>query len=293
MPRRKITIDFLQDYFNNLGCELLEDTHKNSHTEMSYICANGHETTTTWNNFSKWHGCLECSGKKQLTTKYVRSEFEKIGFELLTDYKTAKSDITYICDKGHERTTSWDKFRNTLRCPACMGLEKHSYEFVKQEFLDRGFKLLAKSYENAHQRLQYQCENGHTAYVTYNKFKTGDGCRKCFYLRNRGENHPNYNPNLSEEDRIINRDYVEYHNWRLSVYKRDKYRCVICGSKKDINAHHLHNYADYPLLRIDVGNGATLCLCCHVGFHSKYGKVKNTVEQFEEYKNSLVMSLVN
>lgn len=282
-PRRKITIAFLKDYFLDRGCELLEDKHVNSHTEMRYICKNGHEATTTWNNFSKGHGCLECSGRKQLSSEYVREEFERVGYTLLTEYTRAKAPLTYICANGHERQTTWDTFRLNYHCSVCSGMEKHTYDFVNAQFSARGFTLLTDTYENAHQYLDYKCANGHTSKIRYNKLQQGDGCRQCFYLRNSGENHPNYSTNLSDEDRILNRGYQEYREWRKAVYKKNAYRCAICSSNKYINAHHLHNFADYPELRTDIDNGVTLCKECHVGFHSAYGTAYNTAVQFEEY----------
>lgn len=281
--RRRITIEFLQEEFKSRKCVLLESEYINAHTKIRYICANGHETDTTWNNFSKSHGCLECSGKKRLSLQYIQSEFEKIGFTLLSDYKTAKSDIRYVCNKGHERTTTWDTFRSSLSCPVCLGLAKHSYEYVQKEFLDRGYTLLAKTYKNAHEKMEYVCENGHNSWMNFNKLQQDCGCRECFLLRNRGENHCNYNPNLSDEDRILNRDYLEYFEWRKSVYKKNNYKCVVCNSNKNINAHHLYNYADYPLLRTSIDNGETLCQECHIEFHIRYGKSCNTKEQFDEY----------
>ena len=250
---------------------------------MKYICKNGHRTTTTWNNFSKGHRCLECSGRMQLNGENIKKEFEKLGFTLLTEYSTAKSKISYLCNNGHRRDTTWDTFRNIKRCPECQGLAKHSYDFVKDEFLKRGYTLLSDEYESALKKLKYKCKNNHISYITFNKLQQGCGCRKCYNLRNTGENHFNYNSNLSDEDRLLNRDYSEYHKWRLDVYKKDNYKCVICGSNKSINAHHLYNYADYPELRTDVLNGAVLCHLCHSEYHSIYGKKNNTREQFNEF----------
>lgn len=285
--RRKITIEFLNSEFLSRKCLLLEKEYLNAHQQLEYICENGHKTTTTWNNFSKGHGCLECSGRKKLNIEDVRTSFEKEGYSLLSKtYSNARTKLEYICDKGHVGNIVWDKFRKGQRCYECFGTPKHSFEYVQKEFLDRGYILLSKEYENAHQKLHYVCENGHTSSTNFNKLQQDYGCRECFLLRNRGENHPNYNPNLSEEDRVLNRDYLEYFEWRKSVYKKNNYKCVICGSNKNINAHHIYNYADYPSLRTSVDNGETLCQDCHIGFHIRYGKSCNTREQFVEYCNT-------
>lgn len=63
------------------------------------------------------------------------------------------------------------------------------------------------------------------------------------------------------------RNTPEYKLWRLSVYQRDKFRCRKCDQKmhkgKNLNAHHIRSWANYPSLRYDVNNGITLCYKCH------------------------------
>jgi len=54
-----------------------------------------------------------------------------------------------------------------------------------------------------------------------------------------------------------------YKNWRKCVYKRDSFKCQLCGSKKRIEAHHIKTWASFPQLRLDVNNGVTLCRECH------------------------------
>jgi 5-methylcytosine-specific restriction endonuclease McrA len=100
-----------------------------------------------------------------------------------------------------------------------------------------------------------------------------------------GENNPNWNPNITDEERINNRKYPEYQQWRLSVYERDNYTCQCCFSKKGGNlvAHHILNYSTHHDLRTDLANGLTLCEDCHVGFHNLYGYKNNTKEQLDEY----------
>jgi len=64
-----------------------------------------------------------------------------------------------------------------------------------------------------------------------------------------------------------------YIKWRKSVYKRDNYTCKMCGSTKNLQAHHVRRWADNPHLRFDVKNGITLCVLCHdrvTGYESEY-----------------------
>ncbi len=62
---------------------------------------------------------------------------------------------------------------------------------------------------------------------------------------------------------IIIRCSVEYKLWRESVFKRDGWKCIWCGSKKNIEADHIKPFCDYPELRFAIDNGRTLCRECH------------------------------
>jgi hypothetical protein len=65
----------------------------------------------------------------------------------------------------------------------------------------------------------------------------------------------------------MRRDYSDpvYKDWRIKVYKRDKFTCQMpgCNCKKRLNAHHIQKWASASTLRYDVDNGLTLCKNCH------------------------------
>ena len=66
------------------------------------------------------------------------------------------------------------------------------------------------------------------------------------------------------------------------VFKRDNFKCVLCGDKKggNIEADHIKDFALYPELRLDINNGRTLCKSCHkktdnYGFKKSNSKQRN------------------
>jgi hypothetical protein len=100
------------------------------------------------------------------------------------------------------------------------------------------------------------------------EFKKGD-------IRISGKNNPNWKGGVSEKNKI-ERNSDEYNNWRIAVYKRDKYTCQHCGkhcNKKDIVAHHIYYFSYVPELRFSVDNGITLCRSCHFKLHIKNKEV--------------------
>lgn len=62
------------------------------------------------------------------------------------------------------------------------------------------------------------------------------------------------------------RNNYSYRKWRKSVIERDG-KCGMCGSEKDLEAHHIKHFAEYPELALDLNNGLTLCKSCHKKLH--------------------------
>lgn len=102
-----------------------------------------------------------------------------------------------------------------------------------------------------------------------------------------GENSPIYNHDKPLEERLIERKYVDYYEWRRQVYEKDNYTCQCCDDNRGGNlvAHHILNYSEHDELRTDVNNGITLCKTCHKLFHDTYGYRNNNEEQLKEFLN--------
>jgi len=60
------------------------------------------------------------------------------------------------------------------------------------------------------------------------------------------------------------RKSVAYAEWRAAVFRRDDFTCTHCATRGvRLEAHHIKPFATHPELRLDVANGATLCVHCH------------------------------
>lgn len=106
-------------------------------------------------------------------------------------------------------------------------------------------------------------------------------CRNQYYS---GENHKRYNHDLTDEERIIKRNYKEYGEFLKAVLERDNYTCIITGQVGgQLQVHHLNGYNWYVDGRVDPNNAVTLTKQIHELFHSIYGKGNNAIEQFEEF----------
>lgn len=134
------------------------------------------------------------------------------------------------------------------------------------------------------------CECGNLTIVRTDSLSNGS-VRSCGCLRDdksksrKGTKHHNWKESISDEERIKQRNSLEYEEWREGVYKRDNYTCRICydNSGGNLNAHHLDGYSWCKEKRTDISNGITLCIDCHEEYHQIYGYNGNTKEDFFEY----------
>lgn len=72
-----------------------------------------------------------------------------------------------------------------------------------------------------------------------------------------------------------------WRKWRNSVYKRDNYKCILCGRGKIlIDPHHILPKRDFPKLKYRVANGVSLCRRCHKKtFLKEYKYVRRIVKK--------------
>jgi hypothetical protein len=81
--------------------------------------------------------------------------------------------------------------------------------------------------------------------------------------RVRGENNYNWKGGISPVMDAIRRT-GELKRWKLAVFNRDQFTCVICKSTKPLEADHIKPFSLFPDLRTDINNGRTLCKPCHL-----------------------------
>lgn len=85
-----------------------------------------------------------------------------------------------------------------------------------------------------------------------------------------GEKHWNWQGGITSENHKI-RDSKIYKDWRLKVFQRDRFTCILCGYRsykpRDIRADHIKPFSLFPELRFELSNGRTLCVPCDL----KYG----------------------
>lgn len=125
----RLDLKIVKRSFEKEGYKLLIKEYKNNHQKLDYICPNGHGHSINWINWKKGRRCPYCAGNGKPTIKFIRSEFEKEGYILLTtEYINCYQKLDYICSKGHIHSISWDNWKQGKRCLLCRDI-KHSLDF--------------------------------------------------------------------------------------------------------------------------------------------------------------------
>ena len=293
--KRRHSYEEVKGVFKDNNCELLSENYKNGNELLDYICSCGFLAKIRFYNFLRGSRCKKCANKKlakerTLLYEEVKDIFESNNCKLLSkNYKNSGELLDYICSCGSRSKIRLNNFSQGQRCKKC-GIKKlaeekrFSCEKVKDIFESNNCKLLSKNYKNSGELLDYRCSCGSLAKVSLDRFSRGQRCKRCGIEKKSGKNHFNYNPNLTDEDRIIKRSYPAYKKWRKNVYTRDKGICRKCERrKKKINAHHIEGYAENRELRTFVPNGVTWCRDCHIEFHKIYGNKNNNRKQYNKF----------
>lgn len=286
---------YYEKIFKSEGYILLSE-YKNNRQKLDLICPNGHKIKMNYDCFSRGVRCRNCyyeskKGKYKLSIEEVRNILENENYTLLSeDYQGVHSKIKYQCSNGHINEQVFSDFQQGYRCKKCAedkASERYrfDYNFVKNEFEKRGYKLASTDYKNMDHKLKFICPNGHEGEMTFASFyKNNCDCFDCGLLKLKGENHHNWNPEITDEERENKRRSEEYSLWTKTILEKYNYTCYSCLKVGgDMASHHLNGYHWAIDERFLLDNGVALCSDCHREFHNLFGYKYNTREQFIEF----------
>ena len=290
LHKEVISKDITGQRFGKLIVVKPTDKRTGSSIIWECVCDCGNITYVSAGNLSSGGtrscGCLH---KEVVGKDLTGQRFGKLIAVKPTNKKTGGSIMwECVCDCGditHVDTGSLCS-GNTRSC-GCLHKETVCKDITGQRF---GRLVAVKPTDKRDGRnivWELKCDCGDITYVSAGNLRGGDGTKSCGCLKF-GENHHNYNPNKTDEERLKERYILGKHTadeFRNKVYQRDDYTCQICGEVGGrLHAHHLDGWNWAKDKRFDTSNGVTLCEDCHSKFHNVYGYGNNTEEQFEEFK---------
>jgi len=122
------TTEAMRESFEKEDYILLTEKYPGSHGRIDYICPKGHRHHITWNNWRSGYRCAYCGGNGKPSIDYIRSEFSKEGYVLLSDvYIDSDTKLDFSCPSGHQHSIRWRNWKYGARCYSCQ-IEKRSGE---------------------------------------------------------------------------------------------------------------------------------------------------------------------
>lgn len=193
MGRKKFTQEYVEEYFKNYNCKLL-DNYKNVDTSMKFKCHCGNISTKTFYSFKQSHRCGPCGNKetgnkRKHSYDYIFNYFKKNDCKLLTKkYINAHYLLEYICKCGEKHKKTFNNFQQGHICTNCSNEKlrkerQHPYNYVLKYFKDHNCELLDKKYINGSIPLKYKCECKNISKIAFSSFKSGVRCMKCSHKR--------------------------------------------------------------------------------------------------------------
>lgn len=282
----------IEKFCNTRGIKLLEK-YINSRVKLKFLCLKHNEVHSTSMGYLRSGGYLVCCGKEitkeklTYTIEQVKRFAEEKNYEFLdNNYNGCYAKHNFRCRKHnevHQSSIYSIKGGTSLKCchhEKLVNGKRHSIEYVKSECEKRGFIYLNSEYDGCGSKNIFKCMRHNKEYLsTVSAILAGEGLKCCQKEKLSGSGNGNYNPKLTDQERINKRNIQgkDYSSWRKQIYKKNNYQCVKCGGGSGkLNAHHIFNWRDFPEKRFDIDNGITLCKKCHILFHKLFGNKKNT-----------------
>jgi len=135
---KKLSYAFVKEQFEKEGYVLLSPEYKNSKSKLSVKCPKGHIFSITYANFYNGFRCSVCYVRAKKSYAFVKEQFEKEGYVLLSpEYKNSSEKMLIKCSKGHIWKTTYNSFSNGHRCIHCSHIdggstpEKELLKYIK------------------------------------------------------------------------------------------------------------------------------------------------------------------
>lgn len=266
--RKKPTIDFIRIEVEKKGYKLVTDVYINSKQKLELLCSRGHTWFVSWNHWdSAGVRCPYCYAEDtKPSIEFIKSEFEKEGFNLLSDvYINNSTKLKYRCPNGYEHQITWGHWNTSkARCP-CHKCNtngnnlKYTLEYSIQKFKEIGYTLLATKYVNCKTNMKCICNKGHIMYMSLYSIMHGHRCKICEITNRSGSCNSNWKGGISKEPYCQDwtKDLKEY------VKQRDNYKCLnpYCNSKVSdkLTVHHIN----YNKKVCGPENLITICRSCN------------------------------
>ena len=173
------TVNFLKAGFVEKGYIYEGEDRSGKVIKYKYECHRGHHHSISMSQWIKGVGCPFCEGNAKLTIEFIRAEFAKEGYILLTtDYVNSKTKLDCITPCGNRYSISWNNWHTGYRYNK--NKITRNIEMVAENVVLYGYTLKSTTYNNNKEKLHLVCTRGHDYFVSWdNWYGAKSRCPKC------------------------------------------------------------------------------------------------------------------
>lgn len=178
------------------GGELLSKHFVSTQDKLTWRCGNGHtwETEPSHIRIGTW--CPKCLGRgsdEEHHADLARLAVERGGRLVSERYLGPRDQLTWECRRGHQ----WQATLRSVKthgswCKQCRVIDANAPSLMQKYHAiakKHGGKCLSTEYTTAHQKMQWQCAQGHTWSASPSNIVGGKWCPRCSGRMPKAEHH--------------------------------------------------------------------------------------------------------
>jgi len=173
------TSDFMKFAFVKEGYIYEGEDRSLRAIKYKYECPIGHHHSVRMSHWIDGVRCPFCEGVAKLTIEFIRADFKKEGYILLTTvYINSKTKLDCITPDGHKYSISWNNWRTGYRYNK--NKITRNLEMVAEDAALYGYTLKSTKYINNKEKLHLVCPRGHDYFVSWDNWHTFKSrCPRC------------------------------------------------------------------------------------------------------------------
>lgn len=240
---------------SNSGCKLVSKTYKNQLEKIKIQCVCGRNYNVSYSNF-KNHGqrrCRECTkssmrSKLNLGLEYIKLYVEELDYELLSDeYKNTNTNMEFKCLICHSNfTCTFSSIKSYKHnCPNCANINNGNIRRLSVDLVDTYLNKFGytreSDYKSCDIKMALECPENHIFEMDFYHFKNrGQRCPICYSLKNKsGENSATWKGGVTTLNSLLRELLTD---WKFKSLEKYGYKCIISGSKYDLEIHHVYSF---------------------------------------------------
>jgi hypothetical protein len=116
---------------------------------------------------------------RRIDLEYIEQQLQIENYKLIPGqkYQNAKVKLNCICNKNHEFSITWDKWKRGQRCRKC-SLKMIDPEVIKNSLREENYQFIEIA-EGGKTNYFYICPNGHRRKLSFSNWQIGHRCLIC------------------------------------------------------------------------------------------------------------------